>query len=104
MVGNFFTGTLTDFLGTMQPGETKVASFTVDIASNASPGKYNLDLRLDWTQDNNALDITLPLTLVVATPGTSLTLIAVGVLVLVVVAGYVIIRRRRVKATQTPSK
>ncbi len=68
-VGNFFTGTLTDFLGTMLAGETKVAFFTVDIDSKAQPGNYNLDLRLDWTQEDNALDNTQTLTLVVATPG-----------------------------------
>ena len=103
MVGNFFTGTLTDFLGTMQPGETKVASFTVDIDSQAQPGKYNLDLRLDWTQDNNALDDTLPLTLVVVTPSAPVTLIAVGIVVLVVVVGFAFVRRRRKKAAQTPA-
>jgi hypothetical protein len=103
MVGNFFTGTLTDFLGTMQPGETKVASFTADIDSQAQPGKYNLDLRLDWTQDNNALDNTLPLTLVVVTPSAPVTLIAVGIIVLVIVVGFVFVRRRRMKAAQTPA-
>jgi len=103
MVGNFFTGTLTDFLGTMQPGETKTASFTVDIDSQAQPGKYNLDLRLDWTQDNNALDDTLPLTLIVMAPAVPETLIAVGIAVLIVIVGVAAVRRRRMKATQTKS-
>ncbi len=100
-VGNFFTGTLTDFLGTMQPGETKVASFTVDIDSQAQPGKYTLDLRLDWTQQDNALDDTLPLTLVVVTPAAPVTLIAVGIVVLAAVVGFSLIRKRRKKETQT---
>jgi hypothetical protein len=103
-VGNFFTGTLTDFLGTMLAGETKVAFFTVDIDSKAQPGNYNLDLRLDWTQEDNALDNTQTLKLVVATPGLPVTLIAVGVVALAVVGGYIFIRRRRMKAAQTPSK
>ncbi len=101
-VGNFFTGTLTDFLGTMLAGETKAAFFTVDIDSKAQPGKYNIDLRFDWTQDNNALDDTLTLSLTVATTGAPVTLIAVGVVALVVLVGYSFIRRRRMKATQTP--
>jgi hypothetical protein len=103
-VGNFFTGTLTDFLGTMLPGETKTAFFTVDVDSSAQPGTYNLDLRLDWTQDNNALDNTQTLALVVAAPGAPVTLIAVGVIIVAVIVGYVFIRRRRMKSTQTTSK
>ncbi len=105
-VGNFFTGTLTDFLGTMLAGETKVAFFTVDVDSKAQPGNYSLDLRLDWTQDNNPLDNTQTLALVVATPAPPVTLIAVGIIVLLIIVAYVFVRRRRAKtATQTaPAK
>jgi hypothetical protein len=103
-VGNFFTGTLTDFLGTMLANETKVAFFTVDIDSKAQPMQYNLDLRLDWTQEDNALDNTQTLTLTVASPGPPVTLIAIGVIVLIAVGGYLFIRRRRMKAAQTPTK
>jgi len=104
MVGNFFTGTLTDFLGTMQPGETKTAFFTVDIDSKAQPGNYNLDLRLDWTQDNNALDDTqtIPVTVMAAAPPT--TLIAIAVIVLIIIVAYALVRRRRARAAQTASK
>jgi hypothetical protein len=103
-VGNFFTGTLTDFLGTMLAGETKAAFFTVDIDSKAQPGNYNLDLRLDWTQGNDALDNTQTLTLTVATPSPPLTLIAVGIVVIAIVGAYILIRRRRMKASQARSK
>jgi hypothetical protein len=104
MVGNFFTGTLTDFLGTMQPGETKTAFFTVDIDSKAQPGNYNLDLRFDWTQDNNALDDmqTIPLAVMATAP--PVTLIAIAVIVLIVIVVYALVRRRRARAAQTASK
>jgi hypothetical protein len=103
-VGNFFTGTLTDFLGTMLAGETKSAFFTVDIDSKAQPGQYNLDLRLDWTQEDNALDNTQTLNLLVVAPSPPVTLIAIGLIVLVAIGGYLFIRRRRMKAVQTPPK
>lgn len=103
-VGNFFTGTLTDFLGTMLAGETKSAFFTVDVDSKAQPGQYNLDLRLDWTQEDNALDNTQNLTLLVVAPSPPVTLIAIGVIALGGIVGYVLIRRRRMKAAQTQSK
>ncbi len=103
-VGNFFTGTLTDFLGTMLAGETKVAFFTVDIDSKAQARDYNLDLRIDWTQEDNSLDNTQTLTLTVEPPGAPVTLIALGVVVLVVVIGYFFIRRRRMKSAQASVK
>jgi len=103
-VGNFFTGTLTDFLGTMLAGETKVAFFTVDIDSKAQPRQYNFDFRIDWTQEDNALDHTLNLVLFVVPPGAPVTLIAVGLIVIAGVGGYFFIRRRRMKAAQTTTK
>lgn len=103
-VGNFFTGTLTDFLGTVLAGETKVAFFTMDIDSKAQPRQYNFDLRLDWTQEDTALDDTLNLVLFVAPPGAPVTLIAVGLIVLIGVGGYFFIRRRRMKAAQANTK
>jgi len=102
-VGNFFTGTLTDFLGTMLANETKLAFFTVDIDGKTQPGRYNLDLRFDWTQDENALDDTMPLTLIVQSPGVSSGLVIVAVLVIVGAGAYLFIRRRRMKAAQAPS-
>jgi hypothetical protein len=91
-VGNFFTGTLTDFLGTILAGETKVAFFTVDIDGKAEPRLYNLDFRIDWTQEDNALDDTLTLPLSVVTPGAPVTLIAVGIIVLIGLGGFFFVR------------
>jgi hypothetical protein len=97
-VGNYFTGTLTDFLGTMQPNETKSAFFTVDIDSKAQPGQYSIDLRFDWTQDNNSLDHTYSITLTVESPGAPVTLIAVLVVVVVGGGAFMYMRRRKAKA------
>lgn len=103
-VGNFFTGTLTDFLGTMLAGETKTAFFTVDIDSKALPGQYVLDLRFDWTQDNNSLDHTQSITLTVSTPGFPTALIVVAVVIIGGGGGYFYLRRRRAKTNQTSKK
>ncbi len=103
-VGNFFTGTLTDFLGTMLAGETKVAFFTVDIDSKAQPGQYALDLRFDWTQDNNSLDNTQSITLTVTSPGVPTALIIVAVIVIAGAGGYFFLRKRRMKAAGSTKK
>jgi hypothetical protein len=94
-VGNYFSGTLTDFLGTMQPGESKTAYLTVDVDAKAPSQTYKMDLRLDWTQTDNSLDNTLPVQLQVAPAELPLSLIAVAVVLLAIVVVVVVRRRRR---------
>lgn len=97
-VGNFFSGTLTDFLGKMGPGEEKTAYLTVDVDGKAEPRSYKMDLRLDWTQDNNSLDETLALVIKVMPRELPTSL---GAVLLVVVAGglfYYRYRKRRLSA------
>jgi hypothetical protein len=101
MVGNYFSGTLTDFLGTMQPGESKTAYLTVDVDSKATSQVYKMDLRLDWTQSDSSLDNTLPVQLQVTAAELPLPLIAVAVVLLVLVAA-VVVRRRRKAQEQKP--
>ena len=101
MVGNYFSGTLTDFLGTMQPGESKTAYLTVDVDAKATPQVYKMDLRLDWTQSDSSLDNTLPVELEVVSAELPLPLIAVAVVLLVLVAA-VVVRRRRKAQEQKP--
>jgi hypothetical protein len=102
-VGNFFTGTLTDFLGTMLANETKVAFFTVDIDSKAQSGQYNIDLRFDWTQDNNSLDDTYTLQFTVQSPAAPVLLIVIGLIVVAGAGGFLYMRRRKAKAVSQPS-
>jgi hypothetical protein len=97
MAGNYFSGTLSDLLGTVNPGEAKTAFFTVDVDGNAVPQQYTVDLRLDWTQDEvYSLNETLPLNITVAGASPPLLLIAIAVLVIAVILfGYVRRRMRR---------
>lgn len=102
-VGNFFSGTLTDFLGTLLPGESKVAFFTVDIDAKAPPEQYAFDLRVDWTQEENTLDDTLRLILNLEPQETPTTQIAIVLIILIVIIAVVALRRRRKKEPQ-PSR
>jgi len=103
-VGNFFSGTLTDFLGTMLAGETKSAYFTVDIDSAAQIREHKLDLRIDWTQEDNALDDTLVLPLNVQSPGFPVGIFAGIAIIAVAAAGYFMYRRRKMKKSLPEKK
>jgi hypothetical protein len=100
LVGNFFTGTLTDFLGTMLANETKTAFFTVDVDSKAVPGQYTYSLRFDWTQDTNSLydDYSYSITFNVQSPAIPVALIAVAIIVVGGGGGFMYMRKRKAKA------
>jgi len=91
-------------LGTMLAGETKTAYFTVDIDSAAQIKEYNLDLRIDWTQEQNALDDTLILPLNVQSPGFPVGIFAVMAIIVVAGVGYFMYRRRKMKKSQPQQK
>ncbi len=94
--GIFFTGTLTDFLGTMLPGETKAAFFIIDVDSNTQVGEYNFDLGIDWGQDDYALDDMLILSFDIKPSSFPVTTLAFGVVLLFsLVAAYLIFKRIR---------
>jgi len=101
-VGNFFSGTLTDFLGTMLAGETKVAFFTVDIDSKAQPGHYAIDLRFDWTQEDSSLDDTQSISLSVQAP--PFPVIPVIILIGIVAGAAYFLYKKRFKKTQPQAK
>jgi len=61
--GNYFSGVLSDFLGTLEPTEEKTAFFTVDVDGKAPTIDYKIDLRLEWTQDEDSLTDTVPVVL-----------------------------------------
>jgi len=104
-VGNYFTGTLTDFLGDMTAGQNKTALFTVDIDSKAPIGTYPVGLRFDWTQDNNqfALNHTYPVTLYVQAAGPPYALLAVLVIAVIGV-GYFVRKKKLAKTKPTTPK
>jgi len=101
-VGNFFSGTLTDFLGTMLAGEVKVAFFTVDIDAKAQPGQYVIDLRLDWTQEDNSLDHTLTISLNVQPQAFPVIPVVIAIAVIAGV-GY-FLYKKRFRKPQAPTK
>lgn len=51
----FVTGTTSVYLGTLSPGERKLAVFEVNIDSAAPPGQLPLDVKVSWKQQQRSL-------------------------------------------------
>jgi hypothetical protein len=101
LVGNFFTGTVTDFLGTILANQTKVAFFTIDVDPKTPPGQYTYSLRFDWTQDTFQLynDYSYTITFTVEPTSVSVVLIAVAIIVVGGGGGFLYMKRLKAKAT-----
>jgi hypothetical protein len=98
--GNYFSGTLTDFLGTLEPGEQKTAFTTLDVDGKAPEGDQRIDLRIDWTQDENSLYDTATVALKVRRQPFFVQYALELALVVLVISLLAYYRRRRQK-TQT---
>ena len=96
--GNLFEGTTADYLGTLHPGESKTASFVLDVDEKAH-GSYLFDLELDWTQEDKEFDETLLVTINVTQSqylsGQNQQLYAGGVVLFFLLVLGIVIRRRR---------
>lgn len=96
LAGNYFSGTLTDFLGTINPGESKTAFFLVDIDGKTPPNNYTVNLRIEWIQDEiYNLNDTLPININV-TWRYSIVILAVIAMVIIIAVSLFILKRKRV--------
>jgi hypothetical protein len=100
LAGNFFSGTLTDLIGTMYPGDVRTAFFTIDVDGKAVPQAYRMDLRIDWTQDGRySLSDTIGMEVEVL-PSLYPIVVASVLSGIAAIAALIILRRRR----RRPSK
>jgi hypothetical protein len=96
-VPNVFSGTTTDYFGTVEAGEEKTATFVIDINSNAEIGNHVLNLRLSWSQPEATHIFTQDLSLelnILENPLSKLLPIILILLAIVAVAIIVVVRRR----------
>lgn len=103
-VGNYITGTLTDFLGDMIQGQTKTAVFTCDIDSREPIGTYPVGIRFDWTQANNqfALSHTSPVTLYVQPGPVPVPILILPILAIIAVL-YIAKKKNLLKIPPLPN-
>lgn len=100
LAGNYFSGTLTDLVGTMNPGDVRTAFFTLDIDGRAVPQTYSMDLKLDWIQDGRySLSDTIGIEMEVL-PSLYPIIVGLVLLGLAALAALMVWRRRR----KRPSK
>ena len=96
--GNFFSGTTTDYLGTIGAGENKTATFILDIDGRANSGRYYMDLRVEWTQDDKSFNQTSSIGLQVSQRPLSIIYGAIIAAIKVVMISVQSLRKRRKSA------
>ena len=104
-VGNYITGTLTDFLGDMVQGQVSTAIFTCDVDSREPTGTYPVGIRFDWTQSNNAfaLDHTYPVTLYVQSGPIPISLLILPIIAIIGIV-YFAKKKNLLKIPKRPKK
>jgi len=98
-VPNVFSGTTNDYLGTVEAGEERTASFVLDIDANAKIGSHALNQRLSWSQSGATQlftqDLGLELNILEDPLSKLLPIIVITLLIIVAVAIIVVAARRR---------
>ena len=109
LVGNDITGTLSDFLSDIPPGQNKTAIFTLTVDPSMPVGSYSVGLRFDWDQYDNqyALDHTYLITLNIEPGGyTTYAPIAAAAVAIVCVGYFVakkVLPKRKAPKTAAPA-
>jgi len=107
-VSNVFSGTTSDYLGTVEPGDEKTASFILDIDSNAKIGSYVLNQRFSWSQKGAThlftQDLSLKLNILENPLGKLLPSIIIILLVIVAAVIVIIVARRRFHSKMQPKQ
>lgn len=97
-VPNAFSGTTSDYLGTVEVGEEKTASFVLDVDANAKIGTYVLNQRLSWSQSGATQlfnqDLGLELNML-ENPLSKLLPIIIMILLIIVAAAIIVVAVRR---------
>jgi len=97
-VPNAFSRTTSDYLGTVEVGEEKTASFVLDVDANAKIGTYVLNQRLSWSQSGATQlfnqDLGLELNML-ENPLSKLLPIIIMILLIIVAAAIIVVAVRR---------
>lgn len=109
-VSNILSGTTNDYLGTMELGKERTATFILNVDSNAKIGSHTLNQKISWTQTGSTelftQDLSLQLNILENPLGKLLPIIIMILLVMVaaVIILYGVRRRSRgskMRPTQT---
>lgn len=100
---SFFTGTKSDYLGDMKPGDEKLATFELEVDRDTLPDNYNSDIMVIWKEGDERYEEVYSFVFQVSEkPGSQEVIggisgigVAAGVAVLIGIAGIVTWRRRR---------
>ena len=96
LVGSAFSGSTIDSLGIINPGETRQATFTIDVDKSASPGQYPTQLTISWTQQgtDQVLTQNLSVTITILPMPLYITILPFLAIIVAIILGVVWLQKR----------
>jgi hypothetical protein len=88
------------FIGTLQPGESKIVVFRLDVDSDATPKDYGINSEIKYTDVNGdtVISESMKIPVVVSAASASLLLPAAIVIIIIVAIGGYMYRKKQKKA------
>ncbi|MBS7642993.1 hypothetical protein KEJ26_00155 [Candidatus Bathyarchaeota archaeon] len=96
LIGSAFSGSIIDCLGIINPGETRQATFTIDVDKSASPGQYPTQLTISWTQQgtDQVLTQNLSVTITILPVPLYITILPLLAMIAIVVISVIWLQKK----------
>ena len=100
---SYFTGTKTDYLGDIEQGSEKIATFELKADRDTIADNYETDITIIWADGDERLDTTKSFRLVVASveganPGIIPIAAGAGLLIAVIIGAFIYFKRKKKKS------
>lgn len=99
---SYFTGAKTDYLGDIEVGSEKIATFELQAGRDTIPDNYETDIRIIWTEGDERLETIKSFRLVVVSgegsnPGIMAIAAGVCILIVVIVGVFIYFKKKKRK-------
>jgi len=97
---SYFTGTKTDYLGDIEQGAEKIATFELEADRDTIPDNYETDIKIIWKDGDERLETTKSFALIVVSgEGSNTGIMAIaagaGLLIVIIIGVFIYFKRKK---------